>query len=517
MAMSARAAALALALVTAIGAALRWWGIEAEALWADEALTAVIAEAPAPALLTEPLDPSGPLYYWLHQWFVPADPSTAAMRAISFVAGVATVPATYAVGRYFLDRPAALLAAALAALSFPLVDHAKEARGYALLALLFCAAAGLLVAAGAEERRGRRLTLLAGFGASALAALYTHPTAFPFVGIALLLAAAEPSRIARREAFAVGSTVALLALPEAWRIWRYASEANAFGWLGQFGSLKFAATVGGEWLPFANAGGTAVAAVAFGLLTIALILARAPFLALRRKQPLAFWLLAAWLAHPLVLWLLGMMASPVLMTRTMLPAWPAFALALALGLSRLRGRPWVIAAVAITAAYAGWLWMAGPAREKEDWRGAAARVQGWPADAVLACPSWKAPALLAALDAQQRRVLVNPGGRWRQVGKHGAWPRSHARALWFAQVKHGLGPPPPMVTERVRATRVLLVESECASPDWPPALPPGRTLASWSSGARQHDPALGEAAEVRVELRLLERPLELDVMVPEPR
>ena len=516
MAMSARAAAVALALITAIGAALRWWGVEAEALWADEALTAVIAEAPAPTLLTQPLDPSGPLYYWLHQLFVPADPSVAAMRSISFVAGVLTVPATYAVGRRFLDRPAALLAAALAALSFPLVDHAKDARGYALLALLFCALAWFLLAAGAEERRGRRWTLLAGVGASALMALYTHPTAFPFVAIALALSVTERSRIARGEAIAVGLAVALLALPETWRIWRYASEANAFGWLAPFGPLKFVATLGGEWLPFAKAGGAVVAAAAFGLLIVAGIVGGVRFRALRREQPLAFWLLAAWLAHPLVLWLFGMLTTPVLMVRTMLPAWPAFALAVALGLSGLRGRTWGIAAGAIVAAYAAWLWVTGPSREKEEWRGAAARVRDWPADAVLVCPSWKAPALLAALDARERRVVVNPGGRWRQVGKNGAWPRSHARALWFAQVKRWLGPPPPMVTTQVRARRVLLVESECASPEWPPALPPGRALASWSSGARQHDPALGEAAEVRVELRRLDRPLELDVLVPAP-
>jgi 4-amino-4-deoxy-L-arabinose transferase-like glycosyltransferase len=516
MAMSARAAAIALALITALGAALRWWGIEAEALWADEALTAVIAEAPAPTLLTEPLDPSGPLYYWLHQLFVPGDPSAAAMRSVSFAAGVLTVPATYAVGHRFLERPAALLASAMVALSFPLVDHAKEARGYALLALLFCAVAGFLLAAGTEERRGRRWTLLAGFGVVALAALHTHPTAFPFVAIAIALAVLERSRIARREAIAVGAAVALLALPESWRIWRYSSEANAFGWLAPFGPLKFAATVGGEWLPFAKAGGAAIAAAGLGLLVAAGTVGRAPFMALRREQPLAFWLLAAWLAHPLVLWLLGMLTSPVLMVRTMLPAWPAFALAVALGLSGLRGRTWGVAVAGILAAYAAWLWVAGPAREKEDWRGAAERVQAWPADAVLVCPSWKAPALLAALDSRERTVLVNPGGRWRKVGKTGAWPRSHARGLWFAQVKRWLGPPPPMVTEQVRARRVLLVESECASPDWPPALPSGRTLVSWSSGARQHDPALGEAAEVRVELRLLERPLELDVMVPAP-
>jgi 4-amino-4-deoxy-L-arabinose transferase-like glycosyltransferase len=516
MAMSARAAALLLALVTLIGAALRWWGIEAEALWADEALTAVIAEAPAPALLTEPLDPSGPLYYWLHQLFVPGDPSVAEMRSVSFVAGVLTVPATYAVGRRFLDRPAALLAAALAALSFPLIDHAKEARGYALLALLFCGAAYLLLAAGAEERRGRRRTLLAGFALAALAALYTHPTAFPFVAIALLLALLERSRIARGEALAVSGAVAVLVVPEALRIWNYASDANAFGWLAPFGPLKLAATLGGEWLPFVKIGGAAVAAGGLVLLMVAAIAGRAPFTALRREQPLAFWLLAAWLAHPLVLWMFGMLTTPVLMTRTMLPAWPAFALAVALDLSALRGRNWAIAAAAVAAAYAGWLWMAGPARDKEDWRGIAARVQAWPADAVLVCPSWKAPALLAALDSRERAVLVHPGGRWRQVGKVGPWPRSHARALWFAQRKRWLGPPPPMAAKRVTATQVLLVESECAAPDWPPALPPGRTIASWSSNAPPHDPALGEAAAVTVELRRLERPLELEVLVPAP-
>lgn len=508
--MTARTAAIALALLTALGAALRWWGIAAEALWADEALTAVIAEAPPAALARQPLDPSGPLYYWLHQLFVPGDPSTAEMRAISFVAGVLTVPATYWAGRQMLERGPALFAAALAALSFPLIDHAKEARGYALLALLLCLAAGLLLAAGGEARSGRRRALLAGFAAVALAALYTHPTAFPFVAIAVLLALLERSRIARGEALATGVAVALMALPEAWRIWRYASEANAFGWLAPFGPVKLAATLGGEWLPFVRDWGAAAAAGGFALLVAAAIAARAPFAALRRGQPLAFWLLAAWLAHPLVLWLAGMVAGPVLMVRTMLPAWPAFALAVALGLSGLSGRRWATAAAAILAAYSGWLALAGPARDKEDWRGAAARIAAWPAEAVLACPSWKAPALIAALGPDERRVLVNPGGRWRQVSAGGAWPSAHARGLWFAQRARWLGPPPPIDEVRLELRQVAMVTSECEGLD----LPPGRVLARWSSGAPPNDPALGQPAAVAVELRRFDSPLVAEVLVP---
>ena len=58
------------------------------------------------------------------------------LRLFSAVAGVATVPVVYAVGRTLASRRIGLVAAALAATSPYLVFYSQEARSYALFALL---------------------------------------------------------------------------------------------------------------------------------------------------------------------------------------------------------------------------------------------------------------------------------------------------------------------------------------------------------------------------------------------
>ena len=58
-----------------------------------------------------------------------------AIRLPAFLAGVALVPATFALGRILYGRAAALLAAALVASSSTLVEYSTNARGYTLVAL----------------------------------------------------------------------------------------------------------------------------------------------------------------------------------------------------------------------------------------------------------------------------------------------------------------------------------------------------------------------------------------------
>lgn len=98
---------------------------------------------------------------------------TLTIRLPSLLVGVATVPALYWVGLRAIGERAALIGAALFALSPFAVFYAVEARPYALMTLLVVLAAGLLLTA-----VQRYSTLLwAGFAACVALALYSHYTA----------------------------------------------------------------------------------------------------------------------------------------------------------------------------------------------------------------------------------------------------------------------------------------------------------------------------------------------------
>ena len=61
-----------------------------------------------------------------------------AIRLPAFVAGILLVPASYVAARAFYGKHAALVGASLVAGSSVLVEYSTNARGYALLALIFC-------------------------------------------------------------------------------------------------------------------------------------------------------------------------------------------------------------------------------------------------------------------------------------------------------------------------------------------------------------------------------------------
>jgi mannosyltransferase len=505
--------------IVVVGAALRLWNIGGSPLWSDEALTAVIAQAPAWALATKPLDPSGPVYYWLHQLFVPGDAGPTAMRAISALCGILVIPMTYGIGRELADAKSALLAAALVSLSFPLIDHAQEARSYSLLTLLFCGVAWLAMRAAREEEVARRRLFLASMAAAAVAALYTHFIAFLFVGSVLLVLPAIVGRpesgLRRGEVYAVIVAVALFAAPEVRRTLVYITETNGFGWLRALSLRELVSLLAREWLPRTTEG--ALPAMALCTLLAAAVFHARKKLADAWSQRPGFPLLLVWLLQPLLLWAFSAIFAPVLMLRTIVPAWPAFALTLALALSGFGLRAWMAAAGASIALYTASLFLSGLSRPKEDWAGAARQITRSGADAVFVCAHWKASALLSALRHSPRPVLVFRAGGWRIVGgdRAGHWPRQYARSIWLAEMKRWLGPAPP--TERV-ATELrsaILVESECIDPGAVAAVAElrGAVASEWLSGKRENfDPALGEPAPISVKTLDFGAPVRLNVV-----
>ncbi len=135
------AAEIGVAVVVAIGLVLRFW--TRSALWLDEALTVDIARLPVheiPSYLKR--DGAPPLYYvLLHFWMKPFGDSDVAVRSLSGVFSVATLPVVWIVGRRLGGRSVAwVLLVAVASAPFA-IYYATEARMYSLV--MFLTACGL--------------------------------------------------------------------------------------------------------------------------------------------------------------------------------------------------------------------------------------------------------------------------------------------------------------------------------------------------------------------------------------
>jgi 4-amino-4-deoxy-L-arabinose transferase-like glycosyltransferase len=151
--------------------------------------------------------------------------SEVALRSLSAIAGAATVPLVYAIGRTLASRRIGLVAAALVATSPYLVFYSQEARAYALLMLLSTAA--VLCCARAIRRPEPRPVAL--WAVVSFASIATHYFAvFLWLGeIAALAVYGVPRRLLVRAVAAVGlASVPLLVLAK-----HQAGSGNA-SWIG---------------------------------------------------------------------------------------------------------------------------------------------------------------------------------------------------------------------------------------------------------------------------------------------
>ena len=146
----ARWAALAVAAVLAVTIALRLW--TRSDLWLDEALSVNIARLPL-SQLHQALrhDGAPPLYYaLLHFWIRAFGIGNLAVRSLSAVLSVATLPAAWYAGRRLGGKRVAWLTLLVVAASPYAVQYATSARMYALIMLLVFV--GYLVTLRALER-----------------------------------------------------------------------------------------------------------------------------------------------------------------------------------------------------------------------------------------------------------------------------------------------------------------------------------------------------------------------------
>ena len=201
---SRRVEVVALILVLA-GVALR--AGTTSPLWLDEALSANIATLPVADLLDAlRRDGHPPLYYLLlHGWSAVFGEGDVAVRSLSAVFGIATLPLLWAAGRRFGGRTCALAAVVLYATSPFAIRYSTETRMYALVALLVIA--GWLALRRAEERPTiGRLALVSLVSGALLLTHYWSLFLLAVVGAGLLVrlvrarragdSTAEPLRLA---------------------------------------------------------------------------------------------------------------------------------------------------------------------------------------------------------------------------------------------------------------------------------------------------------------------------------
>ena len=179
------AAVAGVVVVVAAGVVLRFW--TRSGLWLDEALTIDIARLPLhqiPSALRH--DGAPPLYYYLlHFWISLFGQSNLAVRSLSGIIGVATLPVAWLCGRRFGGRAVAWITLALLASAPFAVYYATEARMYALVILL--TGCGFLALHGAVNRpRPGNLVAVAVVAAALLYSQYWSLYLVGVVGLFLL-------------------------------------------------------------------------------------------------------------------------------------------------------------------------------------------------------------------------------------------------------------------------------------------------------------------------------------------
>ncbi len=160
-------------LLTVVAAVARFTRLGHQSYWYDEAHTVWLVHFSFTKMLSllPSTETSPPLYFvaawiWAHLFGYGAG----ALRSLSALAGVATVPVAYLAARQLFSQRIGMVAAALTATSPLLVWYSQEARSYSLMVLLTAIA---LLAFAHVRQRPTRAWMIA-WSVAATLAIFTH-------------------------------------------------------------------------------------------------------------------------------------------------------------------------------------------------------------------------------------------------------------------------------------------------------------------------------------------------------
>ncbi|MPY93021.1 MAG: hypothetical protein GEV08_08135 [Acidimicrobiia bacterium] len=404
-------------LAVVAGVVLRLW--PRTALWLDEAQSLAIARAPLAELpATLRTDGAPPLYYaLLHVWMQLFGTGDWAVRSLSVIASLATIPVIGVAARRYGGHAAVWPAVVLLATNPFAIRYATEARMYALIA--FEAAIGLVLVPRALERPSpSRL------GAVALlvaALLYTHYWSVYLiggVGIVLLYVALTRRRSHDADSRALAPAVAKVLL---------AMATGVVLWLPWLPSFRFqAAHTGTPWaarpslwnllevVPSLSAGrGRGGGMIAFVLTVLVLLALFGKALDGRRTEldwrtrPAARGLVGVLVLVPTLALLGGFVSGSAFVTRYLSAVFPVLVVLTAMGLvtlgsPRLRVGLLAVASVACLAVAASEV-----RNDRTPARHIAAQLldRAAPGDVVVFCPDQVGPALARELEGTRLEDL----------------------------------------------------------------------------------------------------------------
>lgn len=384
-----------LAALMLIALALRVYHLEAQSLWSDEGLSLyrarlTLGENLSNLIVVPPgvptRDTNPPLYFVaLSALRVVAGESEYALRFLSVVMGVLTVPLLYVTGRRLFSPTTGLLAAVLGTFAPLWVWYSQEARMYtSLVALSLLSVYTLLRAVEPTASHALRRWLI--WMLVTAAALYTHFTAFfllPFEGVLILIAL---WRHHRRWVLVATCGLIVLGLP----IGLYGWSRAQTGIEQSFGFRPLASMVEEISSAFAVGRTNETFQPLWAVLPSLLLLSIGSVIGLlkQRRGTLCVWL---YLLMPLLSFYAVTFVRPLFSgARHLLLIAPPFYLLVAYGLAVLwqRIRLAGIAALAVVVILMGW-WLnvqfSDPAYLKDDMRAAACAVasRATPGDVVI--------------------------------------------------------------------------------------------------------------------------------------
>ena len=344
----------ALALVIAVGLAIRLFRLDFQSLWLDEVLTVQNSAFPLSRIIFDPeVDRNFPPLHTVlvHLSMGLLGKSETALRLPSVLAGVISIPLIFGVARFWLGPAVGLLTAWLLALSPLHVWYSQEARPYALFIAL--ALASVWFAQRLVSRPGD-FVLQVGFVLSAVATFYCHLLALPFLLFLALYVLLSVEPAGRLRSLLLLAAIGALIAPQLYQFWGSPPPVSANSSY-HFNPVHLGYTIWtfgtgyslGPSLLELRHGMAGLGSHLPILIPVLSIVAGLFFLGARdlwRSDRRVFWWIAAWLTLPVGFAVLGAVVSThPYNVRYVLLSLPAFLLVLA---TAIRSRGWPVARLA---------------------------------------------------------------------------------------------------------------------------------------------------------------------------
>jgi mannosyltransferase len=365
--------------ITAVAVLPRFVNLGRESLWWDEAVSVGFAKLSWPSfqLLVSRSEANMMFYHFLLRGWIHLGQSEMAIRSLSAIAGVLTIPVVYFLAKRMFGTKEAVLGALLLAGNTFHVQYSQEARAYSLAVLLVTLSSLFFVRAVELRSVGDSI----GYVIATSLAVYTHLFAvLVFAAQLASLVTLAPRKVPWRQLLACVASIGLLCVPFA--IFFLRNDSERVSWIQRPTPSDVYHLFG------AFAGGKR----GIILLYLMACLAAVVFSFLKRRDPLrpyAGWhigFLLSWLLVPIVASLVMSLRTPIFLDRYLLVSLPAFLLLAAVGVSQIQPR-WAFAGAVIilTMLMARSVYRFSTTQHKEDWRGATKYLlaNGSPRDALI--------------------------------------------------------------------------------------------------------------------------------------